>query len=183
MNFNKTLYFLALFIFTCSFKIGYSWAQALVDEKVFSEVELQKSVLKRVKSAELTLVLMSKKNLITTPSNGNTYLHCYLINHTDTTALIGRADATITGFSTEILKNEIWQSFQRPIYSGCGNSYWTQELESKQALSIQVDHAESGPIKVPFRIKYNHNDTVIYSNVITVDIDQNNYDRVGKRKK
>src|SRR5215218_8682014 len=100
--------------------------------------------------SQLTLVLMNRKDLITTPSNGNTYLRCYLINNTDTTAIIGRADATITGFSTEILKNNIWQHFQRPIVPTCGNSYWTQKLESKKTLPIQLDHAENGPVKVPF---------------------------------
>ena len=183
MNLNKTLFLLGLLILTCSFKIGYDWAQAWVDDKVLSESELPKSVIKKIKTPELTLVLMTKKNIITTPSNGNTYLRCYLINHTDTTAIIGRSDATITGFSTEILKDNIWQHFQHPIGSGCGNSYWTQKLDSKKVLSVQIDHAENGPIKVPFRIKYNHNNEVIYSNVINVDIDQKNYDRVGNRKK
>jgi hypothetical protein len=183
MNRNKILFFLGLLILTSSFKIGYDWAQAWVDDKVLLESELPKKIVKKIKSPDLTLVLMTKKDLITTPSNGNTYLRCYLINLTDTTATIGRSDATITGFSTEILKDNIWQHFQHPIGSGCGNSYWTQKLERKQVLSIQVDHAENGPIKVPFRIKYTHNNIVIYSNVISVDIDQKNYDRVGKRNK
>ena len=177
------LSFLGLLTLTFSNTIGYDWTQAWVGDKILSEAELPKSVLKKVKPSGLTLVLMTRKDLITTPSNGNTYLRCYLINQTDTTAIIGRSDATITGFSTEILKDGIWQPFQSSMGSSCGNSYWAQKLDSRQVLSIQVDHAESGPIQVPFRIKYHHNGMAIYSNTISVDIDQKNYDRVGIRKK
>ena len=121
---------------------------------------------------------MTKKDLITTPSNGNTYLRCYLVNNTDTTTTIERADATITGFSTEILKNKVWQHFQSDMVSSCGNSSWIQKLEKGQCLSIQIDHAENGPVRIPFRIKYMRNDTVLYSNIITVNIDERNYNRV-----
>jgi hypothetical protein len=128
----------------------------------------------------LSLVLMSKKDLITTPSNGNSYLQCFLINNTDTIVSISRADATIVGFSTEILKDKVWQHFQKDLVVSCGNSFWIQKLGEQEVLSIQLDHAESGNIKIPFRIKYTHNGTALYSNAIMVDIDQKNYDRVGK---
>ena len=183
MKLKNAILFIGLFLLTSSFKIGYDWAQAWVDDTIISKADLPKSVLRQIKQPALTLVLMTKKHLISTPLNGNTYLQCYLINNTDTTSIIERSDATITGFSTEILKDNIWQHFQHPIGSGCGNSNWTQNLERKKTLSIKVDHAENGPIKVPFRIKYNHNHRVIYSNEITVDIDQKNYDRVGKQSK
>ncbi len=182
MKFKFSILLAGLFTLTCSFGIGYNWAQAWVDEIIISKVDLSKSVRQKIDKKKLTLILLTKKNLITTKSNGNTYLRCFLINDTDTVAIIGRSDATITGFSTEIFKDKVWQHFQQNIGSGCGNSYWTQKLESQKALSIQLDHAENGPIKVPFRLKYNHNETLIYSNVITVDIDQKNFDRVGVTK-
>lgn len=179
-NMKKALFFFVLLIFTCSFKTGYYWVQAWVNDKVISENELPKPIVKKIKSPGLILILRSKKDVITTPSNGNTYLQCYLVNHTDTTATIRRADATITGFFTEIRKDGVWQLFQRPPGPVCGNSFWSQKLEKNNVLSIEIDHAENGPIKVPFRIKYNHHGRLIYSNVITVDIDQKNYDRVGR---
>lgn len=180
MKIRSYLLLTGLILLTCSFKIGYTWAQAWVDDKVLSKKELSRIITKHVEQPNLTLVLLSKKHLIKTPSNGSTYLHCYLINNTDTSTLIERADATITKFSTEIYKNHTWQLFQTDIGSSCGNSYWTQELEKGKALSIQLDHAENGPIRVLFRIKYEHNGTKIYSNTIKVDIDKKNYDRAGK---
>lgn len=183
MKLKNDILFIGLFLLTSSFKIGYDWAQASVDNTVISKTDLPKSALRQIKQPALTLVLMTKKHLIITPSNGNTYLRCYLINNTDSTSIIERADATITGFSTEILKDKVWQHFQHPISSRCGNSYWKQNLAKNKILSIKIDHVENGPIKVPFRIKYNHNNRVIYSNEITVDIDQKNYDRVGKQSK
>jgi hypothetical protein len=183
MKFKYSILLVGLLALTSSFGIGYDWAQAWVNDIVISKVDLSKTVRKQITQKELTLIVLTKKDLTTTPSNGNTYLRCYLINNTDTTTLIGRSDATITGFSTEVFKDKVWQHFQRPMGSGCGNSYWTQKLETQNVLSIQLDHAENGPIKIPFRVKFNHNDTIIYSNVITVDIDKKNFDRVGKSKK
>jgi hypothetical protein len=181
MNVKRATLLIGVSLSICSFTSGYNWAQAWVDDNVLSEQELPQSVQAHVRRPALAVVLLPKKDLLTTQPNGNTYLRCYLINHADSTASIGRADATITGFTTEIRKDNTWQPFQRPIGVSCGNSYWTQKLESKQVLAIQLDHSEDGSLKVPFRIKYKHYDTVIYSNVITVDIDQHNYDRVGKR--
>ncbi|MEX8548619.1 MAG: hypothetical protein V5804_13535 [Mucilaginibacter sp.] len=183
MKHKLSIFVILIFILTSSFSVGYNWAQAWVDDATITKSNLSKPILSQVTEKHLTLIVLTKKYLIKTASNGNTYLHCYLVNGTDTTTSIGRADATITGFSTEILKDSIWQQFQLPINSDCGNSYWTQKLKIKTALSIRLDHNEIGPIRVPFRIRFDHNNNVIYSNIITVDIDQKNYDRVGNSKK
>ena len=172
----------ALLVLITSFTTGYDWAQAWVQNTILHKSNLPEIVQKQIKRKGVSLVLLTKKYLIITQFNGNTYLQCFLINNTDSIVSINRADATIVGFSTEILKDKVWQHFQRDIGSSCGNSYWFQKLGDQQALSIQLDHAESGDIKIPFRIKYIYNGTVIYSNSIMVDIDQKNYDRVGKTK-
>lgn len=179
-KFKFTVLLVFILTFTSSFSIGYVWVQAWVEDIDFSKTELPKSLRKQIAKKELTLILLSKKDLITTPLNGNTYLKCYLVNNTDSIALIGRADHTLRGFSTEVFKDQKWQHFQGEIGPSCGNSYWTQNLSSNKVLSLQVDHSESGSIKIPFRARWKHNDLVIYSNEIMIDIDQKNFDRIGK---
>lgn len=161
-----------------SFIEGYTWTQAWVDKRILLKNELPKLVLEGLKKPGLTLTLRTKNELITTYV-GNIYLQCFLINNTDTTVTIPRSDATIAGFHTEIYKNGVWVKFQKPLEAGCGNSDWQQKLQSQQVLSIQLEHAENGPIEVPFRIRYHYFDRLIYSNIIKVTIDQKNYDRVG----
>lgn len=178
----KILLVIFLFVLSTSFTTGVDWVQAWVQNTILKRSNLPKTVQKQIKHKGLSLILLSKKGLIINPSNGNAFLQCFLINNTDSIVAINRADATIVGFSTEIMKDKVWQHFQKDIVAGCGNSDWFQKLGVQEALSIQLDHSESGSIKIPFRIKYIHNDTIIYSNAILVDIDQKNYNRVGKSK-
>jgi hypothetical protein len=173
---------IAIFVLTTSFKTTYDWAQAWVEEKVLNKTELSWALRKDSKPKTLALILLTKKDLFVM-KNGNKFLNCYLINNTDSTTLIRRADATINDFSSEIFKDNGWKEFQIAYPVTCGNSYWTQELASQKMLSIHYDHNEKGNIQVPFRLKFLHNKKAIYSNEIIVDIDQENFDRVGIKKK
>jgi hypothetical protein len=172
---------MTFFYLTVSFTVNYEWAKAWVDKSILEISDLKIDIKKQIKEKSLTLILLPKNELITT-AKGNTYLKGFLVNNTDTTSVISRLDAVLKGCSTEILKDGIWQTFQNLSLPGCGNSNWKQNLIPQGVLSIRYDHSESGPLKVLFRIKFNHDKKVIYSNEIMIDLDQENYDRVGRSK-
>lgn len=178
MKLLTTILVASVFVLCTAFVEGYTWTQAWVDKRILSKNELPKPVFDEVKKSELIVVLRSKKELIVSHI-GNRFLRCYLINNSDTAVVVPRSDATIAGFFKEIYKNGAWVKFQKPLDSNCGNSAWKQKLNSRQVLSIDLDHDEDGPIEVPFRIRYDYFGRTIYSNIIMVDIDEKNYDRVG----
>lgn len=159
---------------------GYTWAQAWVKKESIPIQALENVALNSVRHGTLALVLLGKEALVTTQPNGNTYLQLYVLNDTDSVATIARADATLAGTSSEIFVRHKWRLFQEGFGSSCGNSYWSQKLAAKHAMIIQYDHSESGPIKVPFRVKFTKGHQVVVSNAITVEIDSANYSRVKK---
>jgi hypothetical protein len=166
--------------FICIAATGYPWAQAWVS-RVIPISKLNKSVAVGRLRNKVSLVLLSKDSMVVTSAYGNGYLKFYLLNDADSVATISRADATLTGITSEVLKNNQWQLFQEGINASCGNSYWSQKLAPKQALAVKYDHAESGLIKIPFRLKMVQEKRIVISNAIEINIDSASYSRVGTK--
>jgi hypothetical protein len=171
---------ITIFIISSSFKITRDWAQAWVDDKVSHKTELSWAVRKHTKPKTLALILLPKEDLAI-KKNGNKYLKCYLINNTDSISLIKRSGNTID-FTSEIYKDKTWQHYQKGLPAWCGNSFWTQKLDSQKMLSIRYDHPDSGSVNVSFRLKFLHDKKPIYSNEIIVNINQKSFDRIGIKK-
>jgi hypothetical protein len=172
--------FLLLIPFTC-IAAGYPWAQAWVS-RVIPISKLNRAVVVGRLKNKVSLVLLSKDSMVITSANGNGYLKFYVLNDADSVATISRADAALTGVTSEVMKNNQWQFFQEGINASCGNSYWSQKLAPKQALVAQYDHAEMGPIRISFRLKMTHGKQVLTSNAIEINLDSTSYKMIGAKR-
>jgi len=112
--------------------------------------------------------------------NGNKFIKIYLLNLTDSTLKIPRIDATIDHFSAEILIENEWIEFQTTLGSSCGNSYWTDKLDSKHVLEFQVgnDSLLVGDKSYKIRIVYDHFGTRFISNTVIAMLNSNQIARI-----
>lgn len=160
---------------------GYEWAQAWVQEKTLLRSALPRRVQDRKNQNTLEIHLQPLEDCYRM-TNGNTFLKAYLLNNTDTVTVLTRADATLPEINSQILIGSTWQSFQKASPVSCGNSYWKQTLGREQALLLHYDHNERGSIQVFFRLNFIQGGHTIYSNPISVQIDEAAYHRVQQAK-
>lgn len=151
-------------------------------EEIIRLDSLEVLVKKNAKAKQLSLSLLPIHELVSM-ENGDKYLKCYLINNSDTTSIINRADATISGVNSEIRINNKWVSFQTDRGSTCGNSYWKQKLIHDHALYINFEWQYSKGVKVPFRLSFSHDGKLIRSNEIQVRIPKEAYSYVMPKSK
>jgi hypothetical protein len=187
IRFTTTVLIILISGMLLSFTTGFEWTQAWVSKKILSLAELRPEVKASLDANSIALVLLPKTEMHKA-ENGNTYLRCFLVNNTPRSIDVVRAESTITGFTTEftteILKNGKWLTFQYDLslmMAQCGNSDWVQKLEPRKALSIECDHMETGSREVAFRIRYAAGERVIYSNAIRVHIDEASYNAAPRR--
>jgi hypothetical protein len=146
-------------------------------EKIVTPDSLGAFAKKNAKPKQLSLSLLPIHELVSM-ENGDKYLKCYLINNSDTTSIISRADATISGLNSEVRINNKWVSFQTDRGSTCGNSYWKQKLIEEYSLYINFEWNYSNGVKVPFRLSFSHDGKLIRSNEIQVRIPKEAYSYV-----
>ena len=151
-------------------------------EKIVTPDSLEAFAKKNAKTKQLSLSLLPIDK-IATMENGEKYLKCYLINNSDTTSIISRADATISGLNSEVRINNKWVSFQTDRGSTCGNSYWKQKLIEGYSLYINFEWQYSKGVKVPFRLSFSHDGKLIRSNEIQVRIPKEAYSYVMPKSK
>lgn len=149
------------------------WSQAniqhaggIVQEKVLTLNELPADVKKQVKEGKLCLVLAQKNNVVT--KGKLQYLKAYLVNNTSQTQSIRRADGYLANLDSEIFENGQWRLYQQSHPVFCGNSYWTQPLESGQALVIHYEYSPQGKTMHELRLRWGIIEQIIYSNSILV---------------
>ena len=104
--------------------------------------------------------------------NGNKYAKGYLENNTLENIEISRIDSTIDYVQEYFFINGKWIVAQENGKSECGNSYFKENLKSKNKIEFQLSISDLvyGDIKVPFKISVIVNGKIIESNVIEVNL-------------
>ncbi|QMW04277.1 hypothetical protein [Spirosoma foliorum] len=107
--------------------------------------------------------------LMAKPDSSILYKAAFLINATNDTVHIDRADATIAHIRTEVYTKGQWLTLQKDRGACCGNSYRTMSLAPKHYVLLQIDQL-SGPMKVPYRIVVQVNGKDVLSEPTTVHL-------------
>jgi hypothetical protein len=112
--------------------------------------------------------------------NGNRFIQILLINNSDTSVPILRADATILGLSCFVKAGNEWILLRGGTIVSCGNSFFTDSLPKKSLMTIQLDNVDHGDgnIKIPFKVKFLLDDQVIESNEVTIKLHLNQIKRL-----
>ncbi|GAB4048752.1 hypothetical protein [Spirosoma litoris] len=142
------------------------WVKSDIDFKQYKRHE-------QFPTSQLPTYIKPKANAVsllwTKSDSGALYKEGFLINSTNDTVHIDRADATIAHIRTEVYTKGEWLTLQKDRGSSCGNSYRTMSLAPKHYILVQLDQL-SGPMKVPYRIVVQVNGKDVLSEPTTVHL-------------
>ena len=95
----------------------------------------------------------------------------FLINTTNDTVFVNRADATLANVRTEVYIKNQWLVLQKDRGASCGNSYWKMPLAPNHHLIVQIAPL-SGSVKVPYQLIVEVNGKDVISKTTMTDLNQ-----------
>ncbi len=135
--------------------------------KYVDQVDINSALYKSLKNKTGLIFHIPAKYQVIKP-NGNRYIQIYLFNLTDSIVSLPRMDATIDQVESELYLNRNWVKVKEVMPATCGNSYWTQNLEPNEYLSIQIENYDMalGKVKVRQKIKLKVGNQILESRVV-----------------